>query len=235
MNATRCLIPCGLAAASLTLGWQEAPPAAVEDHPARELRGWTVRVDRALLESEGRELGERALELLAAELLEVELLVPAARLDALKAVPIWIDREHELERMQFHPSAVWLEEHGYDPRMERSVHIPRAASFLALARTGHQPSVVLHELAHAFHFRELGFDHPPIRAAFEAAAAGGAYDEVLHVSGRERRHYALTDPMEYFAEATEAFFGTNDFYPFVRAELRPVSYTHLTLPTIYSV
>ncbi len=25
--------------------------------------------------------------------------------------------------------------------------------------------------------------------------------------------------MEYFAEATEAFFGTNDFYPFVRAEL----------------
>ena len=25
--------------------------------------------------------------------------------------------------------------------------------------------------------------------------------------------------MEYFAEATEAFFGTNDFYPFVRSEL----------------
>jgi hypothetical protein len=26
--------------------------------------------------------------------------------------------------------------------------------------------------------------------------------------------------MEYFAEATEAFFGTNDFYPFVRSELK---------------
>ncbi len=26
--------------------------------------------------------------------------------------------------------------------------------------------------------------------------------------------------MEHFAEASEAFFGTNDFYPFVRAELR---------------
>ena len=26
--------------------------------------------------------------------------------------------------------------------------------------------------------------------------------------------------MEYFAEATEANFGANDFYPFVRAELR---------------
>jgi hypothetical protein len=25
--------------------------------------------------------------------------------------------------------------------------------------------------------------------------------------------------MEYFAEATEAYFGTNDFYPYVRSEL----------------
>ena len=26
--------------------------------------------------------------------------------------------------------------------------------------------------------------------------------------------------MEYFAEASEAYFGTNDFFPFVRIELR---------------
>ena len=25
--------------------------------------------------------------------------------------------------------------------------------------------------------------------------------------------------MEYFAEASEAYFGTNDFYPYVRSEL----------------
>ena len=25
--------------------------------------------------------------------------------------------------------------------------------------------------------------------------------------------------MEYFAEATEAYFGTNDYYPFIRPEL----------------
>jgi len=30
---------------------------------------------------------------------------------------------------------------------------------------------------------------------------------------------ALTNQMEYFAEQSEAFFGTNDFYPFVRSEL----------------
>ena len=43
---------------------------------------------------------------------------------------------------------------------------------------------------------------------------------VLHVNGSRRHAYALTNPMEYFAEGTEAFFGTNNFYPFVRGELK---------------
>jgi hypothetical protein len=30
----------------------------------------------------------------------------------------------------------------------------------------------------------------------------------------------MTNPMEYFAETSESFFGTNDFYPFVRVELQ---------------
>jgi hypothetical protein len=32
--------------------------------------------------------------------------------------------------------------------------------------------------------------------------------------------YAMTDPMEYFAETTEAFFSRNDFFPFTRDELQ---------------
>jgi Mlc titration factor MtfA (ptsG expression regulator) len=32
--------------------------------------------------------------------------------------------------------------------------------------------------------------------------------------------YAMTNPQEYFAENTEAFFGKNDFEPFDRAELK---------------
>jgi len=34
------------------------------------------------------------------------------------------------------------------------------------------------------------------------------------------RAYAMTNPMEYFAESTEAFFSHNDFFPFDRAELK---------------
>ena len=33
------------------------------------------------------------------------------------------------------------------------------------------------------------------------------------------RHYALTNPQEYFAESTEAYFSRNDFFPYDRAEL----------------
>jgi dipeptidyl-peptidase-4 len=79
--------------------------------------------------------------------------------------------------------------------------------------------MVLHELAHAYHDRVLGFDHDQVRAAYERAVAAASYESVLRHGGRTDRHYALTNPMEYFAEATEAYFGSNDFYPFVRAEL----------------
>ena len=41
-----------------------------------------------------------------------------------------------------------------------------------------------------------------------------------YFNGDMKKHYALNNDQEYFAEATEAFFGTNDFYPFVRAELQ---------------
>ena len=47
-----------------------------------------------------------------------------------------------------------------------------------------------------------------------------SYESILHINGSKVRAYALTNPMEYFAEASEAYFGTNDMYPFVRTELK---------------
>ena len=40
--------------------------------------------------------------------------------------------------------------------------------------------------------------------------------------GRKRidRAYAMTNPAEYFAEGTEAYFSRNDFYPFTKDELK---------------
>lgn len=195
-------------------------PAANNTHALREIEGWQVHVDRQLLEGEHQELGQTALRLLEGKLLELRLRLPASRVEKLRQVSIWLDREHQLTSMQYHPSASWLREHGYDPQMEKCVHIPRAGQFIEHIARHTQPAVVVHELAHAYHDQFLGWEHPGIVAAYEQVRAGGALESVLHISGRQQQHYALTNPKEFFAEMTESFLSTNDFYPFVRGELR---------------
>lgn len=199
------------------------PPAApsswatAEDEVLREVEGWTVRLGREL--AERPEVAGPALEALGAHLNQVAILVRAEQLAQLRTVTIQVDLDHPLRNLQYHPSRGWLEANGYAPELARCVHVPRAASLTSRDLHAVQPRVILHELAHAYHDQVLGFDHAGIRAAFEAAVAGGRYEEVLHVNGRTVRHYALTNHKEYFAEGTEAYFGANDFHPFVRAEL----------------
>ena len=89
------------------------------------------------------------------------------------------------------------------------------------------PNFTLHELAHAYHDRVLsgGFDNAEIKAAFAKAKASKSYDKVERWFGNGRpntfeRAYAMTNPQEYFAEGTEAFFSRNDFFPFTREELK---------------
>jgi Mlc titration factor MtfA (ptsG expression regulator) len=89
------------------------------------------------------------------------------------------------------------------------------------------PNFALHELAHAYHHRVLkgGFDNAEIKAVYEHAKAAGKYERVERWYGNGRpntfeRAYAMTDPMEYFAESTEAFFSRNDFFPFTRDQLK---------------
>jgi hypothetical protein len=66
----------------------------------------------------------------------------------------------------------------------------------------------------------LGYDNADIKAAYKAAKESGKYEKVLYFNGQSKKHYAMNNDQEYFAESTEAFFGTNDFYPFVRPELK---------------
>ena len=189
------------------------------EHTQKDIEGWTVHVDKRLF-CEEKELGREALKLLANKLYDVKRVMPPKQQKQLQEAPIWIDLDHKLRAMQYHPSAHWLKDHGYDTNMTKVVHIPNAKGFVRLQRSNDQPWVVLHELAHAYHDRVLGFDHPEIKKAYEQAVKDGQYKSVLHISGKMKRHYSLTDHKEYFAEASEAFFGTNDFYPFVRAELK---------------
>jgi hypothetical protein len=190
-------------------------------HTERDIEGWTCHIDQELLEGEHKALGEETLRIVANQLFEIKLLLPAERVAELQKVHILIDREYkDLKPAQYHPSASWLREHGHDVgTLHRRVHIPSAAEFTERRHLSHQPCVMLHELAHAYHDQVLDFDHAAIKDRYRAAKEAGLYQSVLHIDGRDREHYALTDHKEFFAEMTEAYVRTNDFYPFVRSEL----------------
>ena len=199
---------------------EKAAPAKPAGHEVREVEGWTVRVDERLLAGADKELGDRALRLLANRLDDIKLVLPPAKVARLQKVPIWLDRTHGgLRSAQYHPDAGWLQGHGYDVALVKCVHIPDASEFVSVRHQRVQPWSVLHELAHAYHDQELGFEHPGIKAAWEKFRASGKYQSVLHINGKMTKHYALTDQKEFFAEMTEAYFGVNDFFPFNRAEL----------------
>jgi hypothetical protein len=180
--------------------------------------GWTVRVNRELLTTQSA-LGSNALQLLSQKLRDITNAVPPRACDALRQVPLWlgVDDGHA-PCAEYHPSKQWLGENGYNPDKAKCIEIGNARRFIEWSRT--QPSMILHELAHAYHDQVLSFSHARIKAAFARAQAGGAYDSVEHADGRKKRSYALSNEREYFAESTEAFFGTNDFYPFTRDELK---------------
>ena len=191
----------------------------------RDIVGWRVHISQELLANENAAT-VRALELLKLQLEEIVRVVPALAVVELRKVPLWITPEYAQTppRAEYHPDVGWLREHQRDPAMAKGVEFTNVRTFEA--ETRRMPNFALHELAHAYHDRVLigGFDNQQIKAAYERAKAGGKYERVERQDseGRKRmdRAYALTNPQEYFAETTEAFFTRNDFFPYTRDELQ---------------
>ena len=153
--------------------------------------------------------------------MEIGLVMPAEPLAKLREVPIQLDLNHgALKVAQYHPSAGWLKEHGYSETLAKCVHIPNAAQFLSRYENHRMPFVLLHELAHGYHDRVLGFEEPRIVAVWtQWKESMRGHEVVLMDNGARREHYGLTNAKEFFAEMTESYLGQNDFYPFNAGEL----------------
>ncbi len=206
---------------SLSSHLQAEEPPQFYDPVEKQIEGWTVAADPLLFSQEHAERGKQALEALANHLQRVKYIVSEERVAQLQKLRIWIEwKNAKLNNMQYHPSKSWLIAHGHDPRLAKYVHIPVAQQLLDRRMWAKHPYVVLHELAHAYHDQVLSFDQADIIASYNAAKEKGIYEKVLVHTGKEVRHYGLNNHKEYFAESTEAYFGVNDFYPFVRAELK---------------
>ncbi len=201
-------------------------PGAAPDRETRSLAGWTVHISRTLLATETRPT-EHALELLQKQLEEIARVVPTKAVAELRKVPLYVSPEYadEKPKAEYHPDAGWLREHGRDPGMANAVEFTNVRIFER--EFNRMPNFALHELAHAYHHRVLpqAFDNEPIQAAYERAKASGKYDRVerWHGNGEPNtfeRAYAMTNPQEFFAETTEAYFSRNDYFPFTRDQLK---------------
>jgi hypothetical protein len=212
---------CLLAIVAVSRGDEKAdlPYDPTSAYTETKIEGWLVRINQKLDADAHKELREQTLKLLADHLYRITRAVPADALARLRKIPIWVELAHPKHPcMCYHVSKDWLRANDMNPEKAGCVELANCKNFLSW--TQQQPWMVLHELAHGYHDQVLGFDHPGIKACLAAAKDAKLYDKVLHIDGRKRKHYALTNATEYFAEMTEAYFGANDFYPFVRAELK---------------
>ena len=196
-------------------------PTIPTAHTTRNIEGWNIRIDDRLLKGDGIAAGERALKLLNARLVAITIVVPEKALAKLRAITIELDLDYGgLKNMQYHPDAGWLKAHGYSEALAKCVHIPEVEDFLSPFDNHRMPWTVLHELAHGYHDQVLTFDEARVTAAWKKFRDSGKYNIVLTSPGHTREHYGVTNQKEFFAEMTETYFGSNDFYPFVAGELK---------------
>ena len=84
-----------------------------------------------------------------------------------------------------------------------------------------QPWLVLHELAHGYHHRFITHRYKIPRSSPPSAGRRDPCETIpCSLQPGVRKGLRPRRCRRVFAESTEAFFGTNDFYPFVRPELK---------------
>ena len=187
---------------------------------AGSLEGWQIEWDPEIAESNNAPFFREIRKALCNHFQRIKFLLPKDRVKVLQKFPIRVDKKHKLTNMQYHPSKGWLINNGFDPTLEKRVHIPRAKNLLERSTWQKHPYVILHELAHAYHDQVLGFEYKEILEAYQRAEREKLYERVLLYRGGKTKHYARTNHKEFFAEMTESYVGVNDFFPFVRAELK---------------
>jgi hypothetical protein len=230
----RCFLPAlllGLATCLLAAGPAPAKTSANPENAAsapwryesRVLRGWSVLIRLELLTDEKKAETERGLVLIGKQLEDIERLVPAKAVAQMKKVTLWLSPPYgKGAGAEYHPGAGWLKQQGRNPAMVKGVEFSGVANLDK--EVLRMPMLTLHELAHAYHDQVLGFNHPEVKACYDRAVANKSYDKVSRKNWQGKitegvRAYAMTTPMEYFSETTEAFFGQNDFFPYDRKEL----------------
>lgn len=197
--------------------------------------GWTVYFEKSLTDDE--KLVADLMAELDKSFAHIRKVIPAGPLEFLKTIPVWVSNEpnYPLRKgengvIPFHRNKGWLRGRGMNPHMVPGVHVINPGAVLYEHKVFEWgPMTILHELSHGYHNFHLKLRHPAVRKAYQNAIEKGLYLKVPDRKDPEKmvKAYAATNHEEYFAEATEAYFGQNDWFPHNRKELEeydPVGY-----------
>jgi hypothetical protein len=186
------------------------------DYERRNVRSFPVYV-AAEFGKHQNSLLERSLEVLDAEARRIEDIIPSAAWHRISRIPIWLEYEPDPSYggRYLPASPKWLA--AYDIPISKAGSIQFTSSLAVMV--GSQQNLLMHELAHAYHDLVLSYSHPQIGTAFERAQASGRYNAVRGPCSWARA-YAISNHMEFFAELSVAYFGTNAFFPFTRDDLK---------------
>tara|TARA_R110000772_G_C13254313_1_gene434804 strand:- start:330 stop:1283 length:954 start_codon:yes stop_codon:yes gene_type:complete len=204
--------------------------AQINGYESQNIQGFDVYVELDALNNYPQETNE-AINLLTSKLIEIiDFELKDEIIEELKLVKIFVDWNTTNGAAVYHPSLQWLIDNGYIEEKWKSIEISNITNFINWTELN-QPFMVMHEFAHAYHDRVLGFSYAPIIQSYNNAMQNNLYDSVLYHAGNGiyyyREAYATTNNKEYFAELTEAYLGENDFFPFIREELElhdPIGY-----------
>jgi hypothetical protein len=192
----------------------DAPPAPagwVEE----TIRGFKIKLI-ANLAANGRER-DAALSFLDRKLQEALNLLPAWTHPYARATELWVglDRLNARSAM-FHINPMTRqssESVPFDhlhPSMWSGIVIPNIKRFRESSAL--YPLILVHEFAHAYHFRALGYYQPDIKRTYDHAMA-----EVPNTTIEATR-----DEYEYFAILSEAYLGGRSYteFPLSRKQLK---------------
>jgi hypothetical protein len=174
--------------------------------------GWKIKINSKFYEGDTSIL-RKSFKLFGEELTAINDILPKRALDKLYGVVFWLEDESKLSGH----TGMYIGRGGI------VVSVTQYYAF----KTSDNEWVIMHELAHAYHDRVIGFDDEKIIRTYKLIKQAGLYKDVQHRLSSYAHGYALKNAHEYFAEISTCYFGINNYYPHDRADLRhydPIGY-----------
>ncbi|MCC6599752.1 MAG: T9SS type A sorting domain-containing protein [Crocinitomicaceae bacterium] len=196
------------------------------------ISGFNVLVQNSALTSSRLPHTNQAINRLESNLTEIsQMCISSVIMDSLKAVPIFMDWESSEGISQYHADLSWLIQSNYNQKKWKCIEICNVKNFVA-ATNLNQPYRIMNEMAHAYLDRVLHMENAALVNAFDNAITDDLYTNVQYYVGNgvyatQANALAMTSMDNFFAELTETYFGSNNYFPFTRADFAlydPVAY-----------